>query len=90
MVKDPVCGMEVGPSTEVLPVPGADVGRPGAIFYFCSPICRTTFLKSPEKFLTGERVPMEALQRRVLLYWIVVMAVVAVGTILVFFVTPSR
>jgi Cu+-exporting ATPase len=44
MVKDPVCGMIVNEETGL----SSEVG--GRLFYFCSPMCKQTFVQ-PEKEL---------------------------------------
>ena len=46
MVKDPVCGMEIDPKsaagkTEFL----------GETYYFCSPGCKKSFEKNPQKYV---------------------------------------
>ena len=47
MVKDPVCGMQVNEQTT-----GAKSEYHGKTYYFCSPACKSTFEKSPEKYAT--------------------------------------
>ncbi len=45
-VKDPVCGMDIDPATAV--------GRSeykGQTYYFCSPGCKRSFDKDPEKYV---------------------------------------
>jgi P-type Cu+ transporter len=45
-VKDPVCGMEVGPAKAA-----ATIEYQGTTFYFCSQGCATKFRAEPQKFL---------------------------------------
>ena len=45
MAKDPVCGMQVNEQTAA----GKSDHR-GKTYYFCSPACKATFDKSPEKY----------------------------------------
>ncbi|MCL5999591.1 MAG: YHS domain-containing protein [Chloroflexi bacterium] len=45
MVKDPVCGMDVDPKTAA----GKSEYK-GQTYYFCSPGCKKTFDKNPEKY----------------------------------------
>lgn len=90
MPKDPVCGMEVGPGSEPYTVEGRNVDRPGETFHFCSPMCRTTFLGDPEKFLAGTRVSMEAIERRVALYWFLLVGGLGLTIILAFLIFPGR
>ena len=49
MSKDPVCGMNV--DEKKTPVSSQ---HKGVTYYFCSPGCRDTFTKNPEKF-TAEK-----------------------------------
>jgi len=44
MAKDPVCGMQVNEAT------AAAVIYRGKTYYFCSPSCKATFEKNPEKY----------------------------------------
>ncbi|MEM3086874.1 MAG: YHS domain-containing protein [Halobacteria archaeon] len=90
MVKDPVCGMEIPASGETFTVDGGNVGRPGTTFYFCAPMCRTTFLGDPEKFLAGTRNSMEAIEKRVMLYWFILLLGFGVSLVLVFLLLPGR
>lgn len=88
-VKDPVCGMEVNPATAKYRVDGARVGRPGAVFYFCSPTCQSKFLQAPAGFLQGQRLAMEQIVTqetgaRNLFAWFSV----AVGFIVLYIITP--
>ena len=46
MAKDPVCGMDVDPKTAA----GKSEFK-GQIYYFCSPGCKASFDKDPEKYL---------------------------------------
>lgn len=45
MAKDPICGMDV--DEKKMPVITQHKGK---TYYFCSPGCRDTFTKNPEKF----------------------------------------
>lgn len=45
-VKDPVCGMEIDPATAA----GKSEYK-GQTYYFCSPGCKRSFEKDPEKYL---------------------------------------
>ena len=47
-VKDPVCGMEIDPTTAA----GKSEYK-GQTYYFCSPGCKKSFDKDPEKY-TGQ------------------------------------
>ena len=49
--KDPVCGMDVSPETAA----GTSEYN-GQTYYFCSPGCKRSFDKDPQKYLgnTGE------------------------------------
>ncbi|HAM57461.1 MAG TPA: YHS domain-containing protein [Candidatus Rokubacteria bacterium] len=49
MTKDPVCGMSVDEKKT-----SASVQHKGKTYHFCSPACRDTFGKNPDKF-TGEK-----------------------------------
>jgi len=49
MTKDPVCGMNV--DEKKTPVA---TQHKGTTYHFCSPGCRDTFIKAPEKF-AGEK-----------------------------------
>ncbi len=84
MAKDPVCGMELAPGAETFTVDGANVGRPGVVFRFCTPLCRTTFLGDPERYLAGTRVSMGAIEKRVALYWFLLVGGMGVGVVLLF------
>ena len=44
--KDPVCGMMVDPETAP-----AKSEYKGQTYYFCCPVCKTSFDKDPEKYL---------------------------------------
>ena len=46
MAKDPICGMMVDPKTAP-----AKSEYKGQTYYFCSPGCKTSFDKDPEKYL---------------------------------------
>jgi P-type Cu+ transporter len=55
MAIDPVCGMSVDPHTAKLKADHA-----GRTYYFCSPGCRTKFLKNPAKYLNkDQKTPAE-------------------------------
>ena len=45
MVKDPVCGMDIDPKNTTL----TSVYE-GQTYYFCSPGCKKTFDKEPQKY----------------------------------------
>ena len=45
-VRDPVCGMEIDPATAA----GKSEYK-GQTYYFCSPGCKRSFEKDPEKYL---------------------------------------
>lgn len=45
MAKDPVCGMQVNDGSAP-----AKVVYGGKTYYFCSPACKATFEKHPEKY----------------------------------------
>lgn len=45
MAKDPVCGMQVNEQTAA-----AKNDYRGKTYYFCSPACKATFDKNPEKY----------------------------------------
>ncbi len=47
-VKDPVCGMEIDPATAA-----NKSEHKGQTYYFCSPGCKKSFDKDPEKY-TGQ------------------------------------
>lgn len=47
LARDPVCGMEVDPST----TPYKTLYK-GKIYYFCSAMCKKEFEKNPEYYLT--------------------------------------
>lgn len=50
---DPVCDMQVAIATALW-----KTEHNGQMFYFCAPGCKRSFLKTPELFLAGQRVPM--------------------------------
>ena len=50
--KDPVCGMDVTPETAV-----GKFEYNGVTYYFCSPGCRRSFEKDPEKYLAADYKP---------------------------------
>ena len=45
MAKDPICGMQVDEKTARF-----KSEHDGAVFYFCSASCKSTFDKDPHKF----------------------------------------
>ena len=47
MVKDPVCGMQVNEQTAA-----GKSEYQKTKYYFCSPACKATFDKNPEKYAT--------------------------------------
>jgi Cu+-exporting ATPase len=47
--KDPVCGMDVVPETAA-----SKSEYKGQTYYFCSPGCKKSFDKEPEKYLNRE------------------------------------
>lgn len=51
-VKDPVCKMEIGDSSEFF------ITHEGKKYYFCSPACKATFEKSPAEILKGGGIKM--------------------------------
>jgi Cu+-exporting ATPase len=50
MVKDPVCGMMVDPTTAP-----AKSEYKGKTYYFCAPGCKTAFEKDPEQYLKAAK-----------------------------------
>ncbi|MDO8750615.1 MAG: YHS domain-containing protein [Dehalococcoidia bacterium] len=46
--KDPVCGMGVDPKKAA-----ASQEHMGKTYYFCSPGCKASFAKEPEKYVKG-------------------------------------
>lgn len=44
--KDPVCGMDVTPATAA-----GKSDHQGQTYYFCSPGCKRSFEKDPERYL---------------------------------------
>jgi Cu+-exporting ATPase len=44
-VKDPVCGMEIDPSTAA-----ASAEHEGATYYFCSQSCHDQFVAEPQRY----------------------------------------
>ncbi len=51
-VKDPVCGMDIDPNTAA----GKSEYK-GATYYFCSPGCKKSFDKEPEKYVKAAAQP---------------------------------
>ncbi|HLO17548.1 MAG TPA: YHS domain-containing protein [Anaerolineales bacterium] len=47
-VKDPVCGMDIDPATAA----GTSEYK-GQTYYFCSPGCKKSFDKDPEKYVAA-------------------------------------
>ena len=47
MAKDPVCGMQINEQTAA-----NKSNYHGKTYYFCSPACKSTFDKNPEKYAT--------------------------------------
>lgn len=47
MFKDPVCGMDVDPKSAA-----GKSDYKGQTYYFCSPGCKVSFDKDPEKYLS--------------------------------------
>ncbi len=50
--KDPVCGMSVTPESAA-----GKVEYKGTTYYFCSPGCKRSFEKEPEKYLAKDYKP---------------------------------
>ena len=50
MVTDPVCGMQVNPEKAAATSP-----YQGQTIYFCSPGCKASFDKDPEKYMQGKQ-----------------------------------
>jgi Cu+-exporting ATPase len=50
MAKDPVCGMQVNEATAA-----ATSEHAGKTYYFCSPGCKATFDKNPEKYVVQSK-----------------------------------
>ena len=51
-LKDPVCGMDVTPESAA-----GKFEYKGVTYYFCSPGCRRSFEKDPEKYLAADHKP---------------------------------
>jgi len=51
---DPVCGMDVDPKTAA-----GESEYKGKKYYFCSPGCKRSFDKDPEKYLGKPPQPMQ-------------------------------
>ena len=49
MAKDPICGMAVDPKSAA----GKSEYK-GQTYYFCSPSCKKTFDKNPEKYMANK------------------------------------
>ena len=49
MAKDPVCGMDVDPKTAV-----SKSEYQGQTYYFCSPGCKRSFDKEPQKYVKAQ------------------------------------
>ncbi len=50
MARDPVCGMEVEEKKAA-----ATVVYQSRTYFFCAPGCKTTFVKTPEKYAAAEK-----------------------------------
>lgn len=50
-VKDPVCGMDLGPAAEAEELGAETVDHAGKTFYFCCPMCAQTFQKRPAEYV---------------------------------------
>ncbi len=50
MAKDPVCEMDVDEKKAA-----ATAAYKGQTYYFCAVACKTTFQKSPEKYVGGAK-----------------------------------
>ena len=50
MVKDPICGMEISENEAA----GKSENK-GKTYYFCSPSCKATFEKEPQKYTAKEQ-----------------------------------
>ena len=46
MVTDPVCGMEIDPKSAA-----GKAEHQGETYYFCSPGCKKSFEKNPQKYV---------------------------------------
>jgi YHS domain-containing protein len=49
MAKDPVCGMDVDPKTAA-----GKSDYQGQTYYFCSPGCKKSFDKEPQKYVQSQ------------------------------------
>ena len=58
MAIDPVCGMTVDE-----PNPGAHAEYKGQTYYFCSPSCKTTFQRHPEKYVNRPAAKAQDVRR---------------------------
>ena len=52
MAKDPVCGMEVDPTTAK-----QTATYQGQTYYFCAPGCKRVFEAEPQKYLDPDHKP---------------------------------
>ena len=52
LVKDPVCGMDINPTTAA-----GKSEHKGETYYFCAGGCKVDFDKDPEKYLAPDFVP---------------------------------
>ncbi len=50
MARDPVCGMEVEEKKAA-----ATAVYQSRTYFFCAPGCKTTFVKTPEKYAAAEK-----------------------------------
>src|ERR1044071_379502 len=54
-VKDPVCGMDVGPGA----AKGGSAEHSGQTYHFCSPRCREKFTADPARYVKGPGAAVE-------------------------------
>ena len=59
LVKDPVCGMMIDPST----AKGGSTEHSGETFYFCNPKCKTKFEADPSKYLAPKPEQIEKVNK---------------------------
>jgi YHS domain-containing protein len=53
--RDPVCGMEI--DQDKAATAGLSATHDGKKYYFCSDDCKKKFEATPDKYLTGNRIP---------------------------------
>ena len=53
-VRDVVCGMDIDPATAA-----GKTEYKGQTYYFCSPGCKRSFEKDPEKYLSTDDQPQQ-------------------------------